>query len=77
MPKDSSDSMSGPLASTFSESATLPYEELQELKAAAAAATSDNGLMVKPVEKYRTLFLVDHAKLEFCLLGLLNLYDIY
>uniref|UniRef100_A0A3B4DPD0 non-specific serine/threonine protein kinase n=1 Tax=Pygocentrus nattereri TaxID=42514 RepID=A0A3B4DPD0_PYGNA len=62
MPDEGSrDSMSGPLASSFSESATLPYEELQELKAAAAAATSGNGLMVKTVEKYRTLFLLDQG----------------
>ncbi|KAJ8288833.1 hypothetical protein COCON_G00014920 [Conger conger] len=36
MPDSSLDSMSGPIASTFSESATLPYDELKELKAAAA-----------------------------------------
>ncbi|XP_030632725.1 serine/threonine-protein kinase Nek9 isoform X1 [Chanos chanos] len=39
MPEGSTDSMSDPLSPSFSESATLPYDELQELKAAAAAAT--------------------------------------
>ncbi|XP_035276081.1 serine/threonine-protein kinase Nek9 isoform X3 [Anguilla anguilla] len=38
MPGTCLDSTSGPPASTFSESATLPYDELKELKAAAAAA---------------------------------------
>lgn len=46
MPEGSTDCMSSPLAPSFSESATLPYDELQELKAAAAAAAVDNGLMV-------------------------------
>uniref|UniRef100_A0A3P8XPX4 non-specific serine/threonine protein kinase n=1 Tax=Esox lucius TaxID=8010 RepID=A0A3P8XPX4_ESOLU len=45
MPDDSRGSMPGPLAPSFSESVTLPYEELQELKAAAAAAT-EKGLSV-------------------------------
>ncbi|KAL2099448.1 hypothetical protein ACEWY4_005928 [Coilia grayii] len=35
---ESSSSMSSPLAPSYSESATLPYDELRELKAAAAAA---------------------------------------
>lgn len=33
---------------SFSESITLPYEELKELKAAAAAVGSRNGLSVVP-----------------------------
>uniref|UniRef100_A0A8B9JY91 Kinetochore protein NDC80 homolog n=1 Tax=Astyanax mexicanus TaxID=7994 RepID=A0A8B9JY91_ASTMX len=45
MPAGSTDSMSSPMTSVFAESATLPYEELQELKAAAAATASGNGLM--------------------------------
>ncbi|XP_076833876.1 serine/threonine-protein kinase Nek9 isoform X2 [Brachyhypopomus gauderio] len=45
MPEGSRDSMSSPLAASFPDSATLPYEELQELKAAAAAA-NENGLML-------------------------------
>ncbi|XP_017332175.1 serine/threonine-protein kinase Nek9 [Ictalurus punctatus] len=45
IPDGSSDSMSSPLATSFTERATLPYEELQELKAAAAAAASGNGFM--------------------------------
>lgn len=32
--------------SSFSESTTLPYEELKELKAAAAAVSSKQGLSV-------------------------------
>lgn len=43
--------MSSPLTSSFSQRATLPYEELQELKAAAAAAASGNGFMVRALEK--------------------------
>uniref|UniRef100_A0A8D0CH24 non-specific serine/threonine protein kinase n=1 Tax=Scleropages formosus TaxID=113540 RepID=A0A8D0CH24_SCLFO len=43
MPGGSQDSMPSPLAPSFTESATLPYEDLQELKAAAAAA-ADKGL---------------------------------
>ncbi|KAJ8290465.1 hypothetical protein GJAV_G00013180 [Gymnothorax javanicus] len=39
MPDSSLDSLSGPESSTYSESATLPYNELMELKAAAAAVT--------------------------------------
>ncbi|XP_051579148.1 serine/threonine-protein kinase Nek9 [Myxocyprinus asiaticus] len=38
MPEDSRDSID-PLTSSYTESATLPYDELDELKAAAAAAT--------------------------------------
>ncbi|KAM4625355.1 serine/threonine-protein kinase Nek9 [Polymixia lowei] len=38
---------STPCLSSFSESVTLPYEELQELKAAAAAATTEKGLSTK------------------------------
>ncbi|KAJ8396885.1 hypothetical protein AAFF_G00012080 [Aldrovandia affinis] len=43
MPDSSQDSMPDPLPPSYSESATLPYEELQELKAAAAAA-AEKGL---------------------------------
>ncbi|KAJ8341575.1 hypothetical protein SKAU_G00338660 [Synaphobranchus kaupii] len=43
MPDSSLDSTSGPLVSTYSESTTLPYEELMKLKAAAATVT-DKGL---------------------------------
>lgn len=47
MPASSPTSTTGCLSS-FSESVTLPYEELQELKAAAAAATtSEKGLSTK------------------------------
>lgn len=42
MPDDSSDS---PLMSAYSESATMPYEELDQLKAAAAAAGGKNLLV--------------------------------
>lgn len=48
--------MSSPLATSFTERATLPYEELQELKAAAAAAASGNGFMVRALEKLEPLF---------------------
>ncbi|XP_073725913.1 serine/threonine-protein kinase Nek9 [Misgurnus anguillicaudatus] len=41
MPVDSSDSIN-PLTSSYTESATLPYEELDQLKAAAAAAGGKN-----------------------------------
>lgn len=34
--------------SSFSDSVTLPYEELKELKAAAAAVSSKKGLSVMP-----------------------------
>ncbi|KAM6961231.1 serine/threonine-protein kinase Nek9 [Aplochiton taeniatus] len=45
MPDDSqSPSIPGLLSPPFAESTTLPYEELQELKAAAAAAATDRGL---------------------------------
>lgn len=50
MPDGSRDSMSSPLATPFTERATLPYSELQELKAAAAAAASGNGFMVKALQ---------------------------
>uniref|UniRef100_A0A8C9VQA7 non-specific serine/threonine protein kinase n=1 Tax=Scleropages formosus TaxID=113540 RepID=A0A8C9VQA7_SCLFO len=43
MPGGSQDSMPSPLAPSFTESATLPYEDLQELKAAAAAAADKEG----------------------------------
>ncbi|KAG7466419.1 hypothetical protein MATL_G00164470 [Megalops atlanticus] len=43
MPDSSQDSMPATLPPSYSESATLPYEELQELKAAAAAA-AEKGL---------------------------------
>lgn len=56
MPGGSGDSMSSPLASSFSHRATLPYEELQELKAAAAAAASGNGFMVWALEMFLSLF---------------------
>lgn len=47
MPEDSRGSMPGPLTPSYSESVTLPYEELQELKAAAAAAAAtEKGLSV-------------------------------
>lgn len=47
MPDDSQDSMD-PLTTSYTESATLPYEELDHLKAAAAAttATTEKSLMV-------------------------------
>lgn len=38
--------------SSFSESVTLPYEELKELKAAAAAVGSKTGLSVMPDKDY-------------------------
>ncbi|CAB1335192.1 unnamed protein product [Coregonus sp. 'balchen'] len=44
MPEDSRGCIPGPLAPSFSESVTLPYDELQELKAAAAAAATEKGL---------------------------------
>uniref|UniRef100_A0A4W6EXA1 non-specific serine/threonine protein kinase n=2 Tax=Lates calcarifer TaxID=8187 RepID=A0A4W6EXA1_LATCA len=47
MPEDSELSTPDQLSS-FSESVTLPYEELKELKAAAAAVSSKKGLSVMP-----------------------------
>lgn len=47
MPEDCDLPTPDQLAS-FSESITLPYEELKELKAAAAAVGSRNGLSVMP-----------------------------
>lgn len=44
MPEDFRGSMPGPVAPSFPESVTLPYEELQELKAAAAAAATEKEL---------------------------------
>ncbi|XP_062325916.1 serine/threonine-protein kinase Nek9 [Osmerus eperlanus] len=44
MPDDSRGSVPNPLAPSYSESVTLPYEELQELKAAAAAAATGKAL---------------------------------
>lgn len=46
MPEDFRGSMPGPVAPSFPESITLPYEELQELKAAAAAAATEKELPV-------------------------------
>ena len=46
MPHDSRGSVPDPLAPSYSESVTLPYEELQELKAAAAAAATGKALSV-------------------------------
>uniref|UniRef100_A0A8C8CGA3 non-specific serine/threonine protein kinase n=1 Tax=Oncorhynchus tshawytscha TaxID=74940 RepID=A0A8C8CGA3_ONCTS len=48
MPEDFRGSMPGPVAPSFPESVTLPYEELQELKAAAAAAATEKELPVMP-----------------------------
>ena len=45
MPVDSRGFTQDPLSS-FKESVTLPYDELQELKAAAAAASTEKGLSV-------------------------------
>lgn len=45
MPNDSGDSIE-PLASSYTKSATLPYEELDQLKAATATATGKS-LMVR------------------------------
>uniref|UniRef100_A0AAY5EZU0 non-specific serine/threonine protein kinase n=1 Tax=Electrophorus electricus TaxID=8005 RepID=A0AAY5EZU0_ELEEL len=59
MPEGSGESMSSPTA--FPESDTLPYEELQELKAAAVAAATENGLMVRFLEKYTSMFVLDCA----------------
>lgn len=61
MPDGSRDSLSSPLATSFTERATLPYEELRELKAAAAAAASGNGFMVRVLEKF-TLGLFGFSK---------------
>lgn len=44
MPDDSSDSIN-PLTSAYRESATMPYEELNQLKAAAVAAGGKNLLV--------------------------------
>lgn len=44
MPQDSEPST--PELSSFTKSVTLPYEELKELKAAAAAVSSNKGLSV-------------------------------
>lgn len=55
MPGESNDSMSSSMATSFPQRATLPYEELQELKAAAAAAASGNGFMVRALEKCEPL----------------------
>lgn len=46
MPEDSRGFVPNPLAPSYSESVTLPYEELQELKAAAAAAATGKALSV-------------------------------
>ncbi|XP_028855399.1 serine/threonine-protein kinase Nek9-like isoform X2 [Denticeps clupeoides] len=48
MPASSGNSLCGPLASSVSESATLPYDELQGLKAAAHAAAPGKGLSARP-----------------------------
>lgn len=45
MPEDSRGCIPGPLA-PFSESVTLLYDELQEVKAATAAAATEKGLSV-------------------------------
>lgn len=58
MPGDSTDSMSSSLGTSFTQRATLPYEELQELKAAAVAAASGNGFMVKGLKFFLNLFTV-------------------
>uniref|UniRef100_A0AAY5ETU1 non-specific serine/threonine protein kinase n=1 Tax=Electrophorus electricus TaxID=8005 RepID=A0AAY5ETU1_ELEEL len=62
MPEGSGESMSSPTA--FPESDTLPYEELQELKAAAVAAATENGLMVRFLEKYTSMFVLDCGRLK-------------
>lgn len=58
--------MSNPLASSFTERATLPYEELRELKAAAVAAASGNGVMVRALDKFTLgLFQLENNVLYF------------
>ncbi|KAK1793257.1 hypothetical protein P4O66_011641 [Electrophorus voltai] len=71
MPEGSGESMSSP--TSFPESDTLPYEELQELKAAAVAAATENGLMVRTLE----LAGVDeHLVLYMIHIFLTNMYNI-
>uniref|UniRef100_A0A3Q1CXA1 non-specific serine/threonine protein kinase n=1 Tax=Amphiprion ocellaris TaxID=80972 RepID=A0A3Q1CXA1_AMPOC len=47
---DERDPFSPDQLSSFSESVTLPYDELKELKAAAAAVSSNTGLSVMPTQ---------------------------
>lgn len=55
MPEDS-DLPTPDQLSSFSESVTLPYEELKELKAVAAAVSFNTGLSVMLKKKKKVLF---------------------
>ncbi|RXN37931.1 serine threonine- kinase Nek9 [Labeo rohita] len=65
MPDDSQDSMD-PLTTSYTESATLPYEELDHLKAAAAAttATTEKSLMPTACVDYERMNGVETGRSE-------------